>query len=243
MRISNKAGYFCHSKHHIRKSTNSQPMPIIAVANLKGGVGKSTISQNLAVRFAQQGKKVCIVDTDNEQKSTAEWAERREQRGIEPLVPVFLVREEKLAKEIVRLSKEHEYVMVDGSPALSEVATKIMMVADLVIVPARPSGNDYGALEKFLTRFDDVRALVEKRDYTLELGVVLNEYDSKVIVNRAVMEAIRKLEVRLFDTILAHRAVYQEANLTGQGVTELRDRKASKEIEDLASEVIDRLKG
>lgn len=216
-------------------------MPIIAVANLKGGVGKSTISQNLTICLQQKGHAVCIVDTDNEQKSSQEWAERRENRDL-PTVPVFLVKEEKLAKEIVRLSKEYAYVLVDGSPALSEVATKIMMVSDLILVPARPSGNDYGALEKFLTRFDDVKALVEKRDYTLEIGVILNEYDAKVIVNRAVMDAIRKLEVPVFDTIVAHRAVYQEANLTGQGVCELRDKKAIAEIESLTAEVLKRLK-
>lgn len=216
-------------------------MPIIAVANLKGGVGKSTISQNLTVCLQQKGHTVCIVDTDNEQKSSQEWAERRENCNL-PTIPVFLVKEEKLAKEIVRLSKEYEYVLVDGSPALSEIATKIMMVSDLILVPARPSGNDYGALEKFLTRFDDVKTLVEKRDYTLEIGVILNEYDAKVIVNRAVMDAIRKLEVPVFDTIVAHRAVYQEANLTGQGVCELRDKKAIAEIESLTAEVLKRLK-
>lgn len=215
-------------------------MPIIAVANLKGGVGKSTISQNLAVCLFQKGHKVCLVDTDIEQKSTAEWAERRKAREL-PDIPVFLVQEQRLAKEIVQLSKEFPFVVVDGSPALSEIATKIMMVADLILVPTRPSGNDYGALEKFLTRFDDVKALVEKRDYTIELCVVRNEYDHKIIVNRAIFEAVQKLEVHVFATIIAHRAVYQEANLTGQGVCELRDRKAIQEMENLTTEVLVRL--
>ena len=43
---------------------------IISVINLKGGVGKTTIAINLAVAFANRGKKVCIIDTDKEQLSS-----------------------------------------------------------------------------------------------------------------------------------------------------------------------------
>ena len=46
-------------------------MSIVAISNLKGGVGKSTIAQNIAVQFAQKGIKVCIADTDTEQKTSA----------------------------------------------------------------------------------------------------------------------------------------------------------------------------
>jgi chromosome partitioning protein len=195
---------------------------IIAVANLKGGVGKSTIAQNLGVNLRSQGHKVCLVDTDIEQKSTMEWGERREAREL----------------PTIQLAKSHDFVIVDGSPALSEVATKIMMVADLVVVPVMPSGNDYGALEKFLARYDDVKAMLESRGMSLDLGVVLNGYNDRIIVNRAVFEAIKKLEVHIFKTEIGHRAAYQEANLVGMGVTELGDRKAVQEIESLTKEIL-----
>ena len=50
---------------------------IIAVTNLKGGVGKSTVARNLAVYFTEKGAKVCIVDTDLQQRTTCDWIERR----------------------------------------------------------------------------------------------------------------------------------------------------------------------
>ena len=58
----------------------------IGVSNLKGGVGKTTISQNLAVCFAQMGFKTCIVDTDENQNSLA-WS------GVRPaeLPPITVV--------------------------------------------------------------------------------------------------------------------------------------------------------
>ena len=210
---------------------------IIAVANLKGGVGKSTIAQNLSVCLRSQGHKVCLVDTDVEQKSTMEWGERRGAREL-PAIQLSLSAEDRLAREINELAKKHDFVIVDGSPALSEVATKIMMVADLVVVPVMPSGNDYGALEKFLARYDDVKAMLDSRGMSLDLGVVLNGYNDRIIVNRAVYEAIKKLDVRIFKTEIGHRAAYQEANLVGMGVIELGDRKAAQEIESLTAEIL-----
>ena len=210
---------------------------IIAVANLKGGVGKSTIAQNLSVCLRSQGHKVCLVDTDVEQKSTMEWGERRGEREL-PAIQLSLSTEDRLAREINELAKKHDFVIVDGSPALSEVATKIMMVADLVVVPVMPSGNDYGALEKFLARYDDVKAMLDSRGMSLDLGVVLNGYNDRIIVNRAVYEAIKKLDVRIFKTEIGHRAAYQEANLVGMGVIELGDRKAAQEIESLTAEIL-----
>ncbi len=215
---------------------------IIAIANLKGGVGKSTLSQNLGVSLKKRKHSVCIIDTDTEQKSTVEWGERRAAKEHD-LVPVYLVQEERLAKEVSEYSKKHDFVLVDGSPALSEVATKIMMVADLVLVPVMPSGNDYGALEKFLVRFDDVRAMLQARGVQLDLAVVLNGYNDRVIVNKAISEAIKKLEVPVLKTEIAHRAAYQEANLTGTGVLELSDRKAMQEIEMLTDEILKILEG
>lgn len=39
-------------------------VPIITVMNLKGGVGKTTICANLAAYFAEQGKRVLLIDCD-----------------------------------------------------------------------------------------------------------------------------------------------------------------------------------
>ena len=49
---------------------------IIASISYKGGVGKSTVAQNLAVCFAHLNFKVVIVDTDTNQNSLSWYGAR-----------------------------------------------------------------------------------------------------------------------------------------------------------------------
>src|SRR3954468_18061941 len=57
-------------------------MHIIAVVAQKGGVGKTTLSQCLAVEALRQGIAAAIVDTDP-QKSATEWGSQREEQEID----------------------------------------------------------------------------------------------------------------------------------------------------------------
>jgi chromosome partitioning protein len=54
----------------------------IGITNLKGGVGKTTLSTNLAVCFAHMGYSVCIVDSDTNQNSLAWYGAREEGPAI-----------------------------------------------------------------------------------------------------------------------------------------------------------------
>ena len=114
-------------------------MSIVAISNLKGGVGKSTIAQNIAVQFAQKGIKVCIAYTDTEQKTSAKWASLRDTSLLS--VPVFVISPDKVSQEILALKQKYDLVIVDGTPALTELTTRIIILSDLVVVPILPGGE------------------------------------------------------------------------------------------------------
>jgi chromosome partitioning protein len=144
----------------------------IGITNLKGGVGKSTITQNLAVCFAHLGYKVVIVDTDTNQNSLAWYGARDEDL---PNVNVVGVSEsEALSKSIENLHQDYDIVLIDGTPNLSKMATRIILVSDILIIPIRPSGQDFRTMDEFFKRLDEAKAFREN----IPTYMVLNEFSS-----------------------------------------------------------------
>lgn len=203
---------------------------IIAVTNLKGGVGKTTIAINLAVCFAKRDYKVCVVDTDSEQRSSVKWSGQREESLV--TIPVFAVGE-KLNKEIEALDKDYEFVIIDGTPQLSERANRTILASDLILIPITPSGFDFWSFEHFLERYEQAKGFKEK----IHAYVLLNKFSEMRNIGKEVKEALSQFEIPVLQSTLAERVAYQETTIQGVGVVEYKDKKAKDEINKLADEI------
>ena len=116
-------------------------MKTIAVLNLKGGCGKTTITVHSAVAAEETGKRVLIVDCDP-QKSAWKWSQQRKQET--PVVVAQPVYE--LAKVLEAAEQEGmDVAFVDTAPALTAEAGQVVKLADLVVVPIRPTALDLEA--------------------------------------------------------------------------------------------------
>lgn len=215
-------------------------MEIIAISNLKGGVGKSTLAQNVAVCLAQKGIPVCIADTDTEQKTSSKWASLRTTADLS--VPVYGINPDKVSQEILALKGKYEIVIVDGTPALTELTTRIIILSDIVIVPILPGGGDIWALENFLERYQEAKVTKESYGGRVEVAVMVNRYSDRTTLDREVLNAINDFGVRVFNTKLSNRVSYREATISGTGVIEMRDEKAKQEIEELTNEILSMIK-
>ena len=143
---------------------------IISVTSLKGGVGKSTISQNLAVCFAHMGYRVAIVDTDTN-ASSVHWSGIREEEY--PHITVMGIgTSDALRKNIKQLEKYYDIIVIDGTPSLSKLVSTIIILGDIVLIPIRPSGLDIWATEKFIEKYDQAKALKED----VKAFFILNEF-------------------------------------------------------------------
>ena len=209
----------------------------IGITNLKGGVGKSTITQNLAVCFAHLGFKTVIVDTDTNQNSLS-WFSARD--NDLPNVNVVGVSEsEALNKSVDNLHHDYDIVLIDGTPNLSKMATRIILASDILLIPIRPSAQDFRTMGEFLKRYEDAK---EFRD-NIPVFFILNEYSEQKKVHQGISKQIKSsFDVPVLKSKINSRVAYTEASVTGQGVFEYSDPKAKSEIANLTKEVLEKAK-
>lgn len=206
----------------------------IGITNLKGGVGKTTLSINLSVCFAHMGYKVCIVDTDAN-KNSVQWNEARDE-GLPEVMVVEVTEPKNLSKTVQMLNNQYDIIIMDGTPHMGEMNTRVMMTSDLLIIPIRPGPNDFRAMSDFMDRINQVKEVKGE----LAAYFLINEYDERKTAHKTVKGALQEnFELPILETLIKSRTVYGEATLMGNGVFEHDDDKAKVEIASLTKELLE----
>jgi chromosome partitioning protein len=145
-------------------------MTVIVVANPKGGVGKSTLSTNLAGYFAAQGAWVALADLDKQQSAYA-WLQLRP--ATLPAIETWEFDVDAPAKP----PKGLEWAVVDTPAGVHGNRLNVALeLADKVIVPLQPSLFDILATQEFLERIAKEKAV---RKGHVEIGVVGMRVDAR----------------------------------------------------------------
>jgi chromosome partitioning protein len=120
-------------------------MPVIVVANPKGGVGKTTLSTNLAGYLASRGHAVMLGDVDRQQSSKT-WLALRP-AGLPKIATWDVSRD-----EIVRPPKGTTHIVLDTPAGLhGKRLDEVMKLADKVLIPLQPSIFDIHATHAFIS--------------------------------------------------------------------------------------------
>ena len=147
-------------------------MPVVVIANPKGGVGKSTLATNVAGYFAGKGHSAMLGDIDRQQSSRL-WLGLRPE-GARPVASWEAVGDD---HEIVRPPKGTTHVVLDTPAGLHGKRFKeVMRLADKVLVPLQASIFDIYATREFL---DQLAAL--RRGSKPTVGIVGMRVDERTI--------------------------------------------------------------
>ena len=119
-------------------------MTVIAVANPKGGVGKSTLATNIAGYLAARGHAVMLGDVDRQQSSRT-WLSLRA-KGLPPIATWDVGPE-----SLLRPPKGTTHVVLDTPAGLQgKRLDAVMKLADKVLIPLQPSIFDIHATHRFI---------------------------------------------------------------------------------------------
>jgi chromosome partitioning protein len=196
---------------------------ILAVANSKGGVGKSTLATNLAAEGAACGLRVLLVDTDPQSSSTVFAATREEDR---PAFRVVQMIQPILHRELPELSAPYDLVVIDTGARETKTFRSALAAADEVLIPVTPSAYDIWASEDVFAVIDELSAT---RD--LRARVVLNQVIPRTRVASEAIEALEELTaaegVELLATRIHSRVAWKMSSGKGLAVTEYEPRGAA----------------
>jgi chromosome partitioning protein len=204
----------------------------IAVANLKGGVGKSTLTIHIASFLAQAGHRTLIVDADPMGTCRA-WAARASEAGHRG-PPVVAIEGKSLRRDLPTVAAPYDAIVIDSPGKLGIEARAAMLLSHIVLLPVCPGAPDLDALAQTIEVVEDARQL--RPD--LRFGIVLNKAD-RTALSKSARASLGGTDLHVFDATVGARVAFGEATMLGQGVTEYApDSDAAREIRRLTKLIL-----
>lgn len=125
---------------------------IISMLQLKGGIGKSTLTISIAGVLASKGHKILIIDADAPQCTVAAWHTLQN----DPLIDIAVANNAAELNNIVQGAfGKVDFILIDSPPRMNELQRGILMLSDNIIVPVQTNPADLWA-------FDDLYLLISE---------------------------------------------------------------------------------
>ena len=219
----------------------------IAIANQKGGVGKTTTAINLSACLAAKRKKVLVIDMDPQGNTTSGFGVEKnelENTVYELILGECSVEVDKkeyiLKNEIDWIRDQYDFIIIDCPPSLSMLTINAMTTADTVLVPIQ---CEYYALEGLSQLIHTVNLVRERLNPTLDIeGIVFTMYDARTNLSMQVVENVKDhLNQKVYKTMIPRNIRLAEAPSYGMPIN-LYDAKSAgaESYMALADEVIKR---
>jgi chromosome partitioning protein len=211
----------------LKPATAGKLGKVIAVANQKGGAGKSTIATNLAVLFANDGYKVLLIDADTQQNTSLRWhADRAQYEDNVKPIDVCGLTARNLMPSTQSFRKQYDIIVIDGGARITAEAHAAVGAANFLIVPVKAVKADVDSTATFL---EVVAQSMEIRD-DLVAGILINEVNERTSLAKSMIEELKAFEESfgIFEQKIGSYQAFRDAISSGLGVIEIGERSSEK---------------
>jgi chromosome partitioning protein len=186
--------------------------PIVVMATLKGGSGKSTAAACLAAHCQRAGLRVAVIDADP-QASLLHWVSLGE-----PAMDIEIMADtsETVGARARAIAREAELVVIDTAGFRNRTMIDALSVADLAVIPIKASPLDIAAAVETVRLIEEINATDERQRRPMGYRLLLTQVTVGSAVARHVRRELAGSGYQLFEAELANRVAYAEASLMGR---------------------------
>ena len=205
-------------------------MPVVAIVNRKGGTGKTTLSINLASAFAELHPTL-LLDADP-QGSALDWADSRSTPQMN--LDASELPSGDLLRDLRSLARSYDWIIIDGPPGIGRTSAEAVRVADMVVIPSKPSPLDVWACA-------DIVEAVKARQRTTgglpRAAFVITMARPRTLLVGQVETALAEYGIPALSARTTERVAYPTTAIEGKSVLDGRDRTAQQEILAMRDEI------